>query len=144
MEATNRSGVGLCHCAALRRASRRVSKFYDDMLAPAGLRISQYGILAMLRERREWSVNELARHMELDRTTMGKNLRPLERDGLVRVTPSASDGRSRTIALTVEGRATLVAAAPLWREAQRRFEESNGLETTAVLRKTLEELRAGI
>ena len=141
MNETSRSGVALCHCAALRRASRRISQFYDDKLAPAGLRVSQYGILAMLHERQELSVNELARHMALDRTTMGKNLRPLQRDGLVRVAPSASDGRSRAIALTAEGLAALKAAAPLWREAQREFEERNGRDATAALLETLAGLR---
>ena len=143
MDEISRSGVGLCHCAALRRASRRISQFYDDKLAPTGLRVSQYGILAMLHEYRDLSVNELARHMALDRTTMGKNLRPLQRDGLIRVAPSASDGRSRAIALTAEGFAALRAAAPLWREAQREFEESNGQEETTALRATLAGLRIG-
>ena len=141
MNETSRPGVALCHCAALRRASRRISQFYDDKLAPAGLRVSQYGILAMLHERQELSVNELARHMALDRTTTGKNLRPLQRDGLVRVAPSASDGRSRTIVLTSEGLAALKAAAPLWREAQREFEERNGRDATAALLETLAGLR---
>jgi len=141
MEQASRKGLGLCHCAAMRRASRRISQFYDDMLAPTGLRVGQYGILVTLHERGEVSVNELARLMELDRTTTGKNLRPLERDGLVRVAPSASDGRSRTIMLTAEGLAALEAAVPLWREAQSRFEAINGREATAALRDTLAGLK---
>jgi DNA-binding MarR family transcriptional regulator len=141
MEQASREGVGLCHCAALRRAARRISQFYDDKLAPTGLRVGQYGILATLHKRGEVSVNELARLMELDRTTMGKNLRPLERDGLLRIAPSASDARTRAIKLTAEGAAALKAAASLWREAQRTFEESNGPEASAALRDTLAGLK---
>jgi DNA-binding MarR family transcriptional regulator len=143
MNEASRPGFGLCHCAALRRASRRISQFYDEKLGPTGLRVSQYGILAVLYEARRLSINELARRMALDRTTMGKNLRPLQRDGLVRVSPSESDGRSREIALTAAGLAALKAAAPLWREAQQEFEESNGRQATAALRETLAELRIG-
>jgi DNA-binding MarR family transcriptional regulator len=143
MQQPSREGVALCHCAALRRAARRISQFYDDKLAPTGLRIGQYGILATLHQSGEVSVNELAGLMELDRTTMGKNLRPLERDGLIAVGPSASDGRTRAIKLTAEGTAALKAGAPLWREAQKAFEASNGAEASAALRDALAGLKIG-
>jgi DNA-binding MarR family transcriptional regulator len=136
-------GVDRCNCKVLRQASRRISQFYDSKLAPAGLRVTQYSILSILYELQEVSVNELARHMDLDRTTTGKNLRPLERAGFAKVAPSAKDGRSRTITLTAEGLAALKAAAPLWREAQRVFEESNGTETITGLRTTLAQLKFG-
>ena len=132
-----------CHCATLRKAARRLSQFYDEKLAPTGLRSSQYGILVAIRDSGELSVNELARRLELDRTTTGKNLRPLERAQYVRVAPSTTDGRSRSITLTAEGLAALKAAAPLWREAQSEFEESNGPERAATLRATLANLRIG-
>jgi DNA-binding MarR family transcriptional regulator len=132
-----------CHCAALRRAARRISQFYDEKLAPTGLRASQYGILVAIRDKGELSVNELAARLELDRTTTGKNLRPLERASYVRVAPSATDGRSRRITLTAKGLARLKSAAPLWREAQSEFEESNGLERAVALRGTLASLRIG-
>ncbi len=143
MEQLSRSGMDGCHCAALRRAARRISQFYDEKLAPTGLRASQYGILVAIRDRGELSVNELAGRLELDRTTTGKNLRPLERGHYVRVAPSATDGRSRKITLTAKGLAVLKAAAPLWREAQREFEESNGAEKAVALRATLANLRIG-
>jgi DNA-binding MarR family transcriptional regulator len=144
MEETGRRlGIEQCNCAMLRRASRRISQFYDSKLAPTGLRVTQYTILALLRELRELSVNEMAKHLVLDRTTTGKNLRPLERAGFVRVAPSAADARSRKITLTAEGLAALKAAAPRWREAQRQFEESNGQEAVAALRATLMQLKVG-
>src|SRR5262249_58694993 len=89
-----------CNCMALRRASRRITNFYDSKLAPTGLRVTQYAILALLRQHGSVSVNSLARHLDLDRTTMGKNLRPLERMRYVKVTPSPTDGRKRMITLT--------------------------------------------
>jgi DNA-binding MarR family transcriptional regulator len=136
-------GIGKCHCGALRRAARRMSQFYDGKLAPVGLRSTQFSILALLHQLEDVSVNELARHIGLDRTTAGKNLRPLERDGLIAIGPSATDGRSRVIALTPKGAARLLAAAPLWREAQRQFEASNGPDTVAALRETLAKLSIG-
>ena len=65
-----------CNCMALRRASRRITNFYDSKLAPTGLRVTQYAILALLREHGGVSVNSLARYLDLDRTTMGK-VRPI-------------------------------------------------------------------
>jgi DNA-binding MarR family transcriptional regulator len=132
-----------CNCMALRRASRRITNFYDSKLAPTGLRVTQYAILALLREHGGVSVNSLARYLDLDRTTMGKNLRPLERLRYVKVTSSATDGRSRTITLTNSGGAALKAAAGLWRRAQAEFESENGGAVVRVLRSTLANLKVG-
>ena len=132
-----------CNCMALRRASRRITNFYDSKLAPTGLRVTQYAILALLGEHGGVSVNSLARHLDLDRTTMGKNLRPLERMRYVKVSPSPTDGRSRMITLTNSGGAALKAAAPLWRRAQAEFEGANGSAAARVLRSTLADLKVG-
>lgn len=141
MEERSDAGMGRCHCAALRKAARRVSQFYDEKLSSTGLRASQYGILVTIRDKGELSVGELAGRLELDRTTTGKNLRPLERVDYIRVALSKTDGRSRRITLTARGLAALNAAAPLWREAQSEFEANNGLEKTVALRATLANLR---
>jgi DNA-binding MarR family transcriptional regulator len=125
----------------LRKAARRISHFYDGKLAPTGLRATQYSILALLSELKEVSINDLARHLDLDRTTTGKNLRPLQRAKLVAVTPSLTDGRSRTIKLTGAGSAILKVATPLWRRAQAEFEASNGSKAVGALRQTLRNLR---
>src|SRR5882757_11118433 len=126
-----------CNCMALRRASRRLTNFYDGKLAPTGLRVTQYAILALLGQHGGVSVNSLARHLDLDRTTMGKNLRPLERLKYVKITPSPTDGRSRTIMLTTAGGAVLKAARRLWRRAQADFEKANGSTVVGALRATL-------
>lgn len=129
-----------CTCSALRRAAREVSQLYDAHLAAAGLRVSQYSMLVVLKALERTTVNELARHLELDRTTTGKNLRPLQREGLVAVGRSAGDGRSREVTITPDGIARLAKAAPLWRSAKRRFDRANGRAAVAELRARLKAL----
>ncbi len=131
------SALERCNCMALRRAARRISRFYDNALAPAGLRATQYSILALLQALEEVSINELAGRLELDRTTTGKNLRPLALAGLIRIAPSIADGRSRTVTLTAKGRAVLRTAVPLWRRAQAAFEAKHGSKVARELRRTL-------
>lgn len=129
-----------CNCMTLRKAARRVSNFYDDMLAPTGLRATQYSILALLSELEAVSINDLARHLDLDRTTTGKNLRPLALAKFITVTPSLTDGRSRTVGLTDKGIAILKAARPLWQRAQGKFESANGKKRSQNLRQALTSL----
>ena len=111
-----------CSCMALRRAARRVSNYYDAVLSPSGVRATQYSILALLSDAGALSINDLASRLDLDRTTTGKNLRPLTTARLVKITRSSADGRSRVAELTERGAATLRRARPLWREAQAQFE----------------------
>lgn len=130
-----------CHCMSLRKAARRISNFYDEMLTPAGVRATQYSILAVLHRLGGASINDLAHRLDLDRTTTGKNLRPLTVAGLIKVAPSPTDGRSRVVQLTPRGLATLEAARPLWRRAQQHFERANGAALSRELRQTLSALR---
>jgi DNA-binding MarR family transcriptional regulator len=138
-----RLAVDECNCNALRKAARRVSQFYDNRLKPSGLRIGQFTIMVLVWEFQNISVNDLAARIALDRTTTGKNLRPLERDGLMVVSPSPSDRRTREVRLTPKGEQVLKAAAPLWREAQREFSELNGLDGSERMRALMLSLRFG-
>ena len=133
--------IGSCHCMALRRAARRISEMYDDALSATGLRATQFAILATLNASDGISVNELADQLDLDRTTTGKNLRPLEREGLIAIVVSAKDRRSRVIALTPAGRKRVGEAFPLWAQAQKSFEDANGRRKSRNLRSELSELR---
>ena len=133
--------IGSCHCMALRRAARRISAMYDDALSATGLRATQFAILATLNASDGISVNELADQLDLDRTTTGKNLRPLERDGLIAIVVSAKDRRSRVIALTPAGRRRVGEAFPLWAQAQKNFEAANGRRKSRNLRSELNQLR---
>lgn len=126
-----------CNCAALRQASRFVSRFYDEALAPAGLGINQYSILARLRRCEFSTIQDLARMLVMDRSTLGHLLRPLEQRGLVRLSQKAEDGRCRQVCLTPQGEARLEAARPLWQAAQHSFETAFGPDDARALREAL-------
>jgi DNA-binding MarR family transcriptional regulator len=125
-----------CNCLALRQAARHVSQIYDDYLASEGLRGTQYSILAKLDRLGPLSINELAKSMVMDRTTLGRAIRPLERDRLLSIGPG-DDGRTRSLRLTAAGRTRLKAAATKWRQAQKAFEAAFGADDAADLRTAL-------
>jgi DNA-binding MarR family transcriptional regulator len=110
---------------------------------PTGLRITQFLTLAALNEVESVAVNTLAERLDIERTAMGKMAGFLERDGLIRIRPSPTDGRSRLIELTEKGRRRHADAAPLWREAQREFEQLNGAKHVTELRQRLREMAVG-
>ena len=126
-----------CHCQALRQAARRVSALYDAALAPLGLRVSQYGILARLQAGGPRGIQALAAGLVMDRTTLGRNIRPLERDGLLAAIPDPADRRARLLALTPAGADLLRRAAPAWQAAQAAYEAQYGTEAAAGLHAAL-------
>jgi DNA-binding MarR family transcriptional regulator len=130
-------GIDQCNCFASRKAARRITRFYDAYLEPAGLRITQFLTLAALSEAGSVAVNALAERLDIERTAMGKMLGFLERDGLITIHPSPVDGRSRLVELNQEGRRRHAEASLLWLEAQQRFEQLNGAEKVAALRQGL-------
>ena len=131
--------VTSCNAGAIRRAGRRVGHFYDTALAPAGLSLCQYGILSAVNARGAAlpSVQELAEELVMDRSTVGQNLRPLERDNFVTLLRDPRDGRVRLIALTKSGIAKYNEAKSYWEAAQERFEGVFGTEQSAELRSAL-------
>lgn len=131
-----------CNCFAIRQAARHMTQFYDHFLAPTGLRTTQFTILAKLQTRGPLSVNGLAEQLVMDRTTLGRNIQPLEREGLIEIAPSSADRRVKEIRLSKDGAARLRAAAPAWAEAQSRFEEAFGRKRSANLRDILSEVVA--
>ena len=128
-----------CNCLALRKATRRMSQFYDSALAPSGLRGTQYSILVDLVRRGNAppTIRELSEAMVLDQSTIGQNLRPLEREGLIDLVQDPEDRRSRRIVLTKAGRSRYGQARPLWSEAQAHFEKGFGVRAAAELRELL-------
>jgi DNA-binding MarR family transcriptional regulator len=126
-----------CTCAALRRASRAVTAAYDAALRPSGLRITQFAILRLLERLGPTPVTRLAAEAALERTTMGRNLDPLERRGLVLVAAGRTDGRERIATLTESGRAAIAAALPYWREAQATINGRIGPDAVTALAKAL-------
>jgi DNA-binding MarR family transcriptional regulator len=135
-----RAAPGGCTCGSLRKASRRISQFYDLALAPVGIKSTQFSILAeVARGSLEGDVSmcELATAMVMDRSTLGHNLRPLERDDLLVLRLSPADRRKRHVALTKKGKSTLLRARRLWRGAEGRFEKIFGKRHATELRAAL-------
>ena len=106
---------------------------YDQFLAPAGLRATQFSILAKLKRQGPMTINALAADMVMDRTTLGRNIRPLERDGLIRIEPLPRDRRSKALDLTKAGEKRFEAARAGWVKAQARFESAFGGRRTSEL-----------
>jgi DNA-binding MarR family transcriptional regulator len=127
----------VCNCLAVRQAARHVTQLYDQCLAPSGLRATQFSILSRLQRGGRISINALAREMVMDRTTLGRNILPLERDGLIVVEKAPADRRSKAIRLTESSGARLRAAARGWAEAQACFEAALGGPRAARLRTLL-------
>src|SRR6185312_3961542 len=117
-----------CNCRAVRQAARTITQFYDRYLAPSGLRISQFGVLAILASKEPLTINELAAEFIIDRTTLGRNILPLQRDGFIRVKPSPFDRRSKK---------RFHEARKYWLEAQKGFEARFGGSRAAELRGLL-------
>ena len=131
-----------CTCLAVRQAARHVTQFYDRHLASAGLRTTQFSILARLKRHGAMTINALAEEMVMDRTTLGRNILPLQREGLLSVTPGRKDRRSKELRVTEAGVERLREAREGWREAQAQFAAAFGEERAAGLRAFLREVSA--
>src|SRR5271167_1373901 len=92
-----------CNCLAVRQAARHITQFYDQFLATCGLRTTQFSILAKLRRLGPMSINTLAADLVMDRTTLGRNILPLERDGLIAIEKQKRDRRTKALRLTEAG-----------------------------------------
>jgi DNA-binding MarR family transcriptional regulator len=135
----NGPAESLCNCDAIRQAARRVTRLYDQALAPFGLRITQYPVLSWLASLGPMTMHVLAERMVMDRATLGHNLRPLEVQGFVTLT-LGEDRRTRVVTLTDAGRRKLREARPAWRAAQAVFEAAFGRDDSASLRATMRRL----
>lgn len=132
-----------CNATKLRRAARHVSRFYDACLASSGLKATQFSILGYLKHRGPMTIMRLAELLTMDRATIGHNLRPLERDGLVSLLPNPADGRSKIVAVTAEGLSRIELARPGWDRAQAEFERVYGSDAATSMRRTLDQVAAG-
>lgn len=130
-----------CYCVTVRRAAQAITQLYDAALEPTGLKITQFSLLRAIARRGPVSITELAAAVYLDRTTLGRNLRVLERDGLVSLTPGA-DHRERVAQLTTQGQTALAAAEPLWKATQARVRAALGEEQLKTLTGLLEQAAA--
>ena len=131
-----------CVCANLRMASRAITQLYDGALQPIGLRSTQYSVLIVVALQAPIALTRLAELLIMDRTTLTRNLRPLESQGLIATRPG-KDRRRRIITLTRKGRSTLRQALPLWEQAQDSVVKQFGTTHWETMREGLHSL-AGI
>ena len=128
-----RAHIAPCACTELRRAARKLTSLYDAAMAPAGITITQYSLLASLGRAGQLCHTVLADKLGMDRTTLTRNLRPLIGSRWVEVT-SGEDRRQHLVRLTAAGRKKLERSLPLWEKIQERFMAEFGA-------KPLQELR---
>lgn len=115
---TARDFYASCVCLGLQRAARGVARRYDEALRSTGLTSGQFSILSSLLRDEATPIGALAELLGVDRTTLNRNLRPLEDEKLVETVADAKDARVRRIQLTPVGRKRVEAAIPLWRKIQ--------------------------
>jgi len=109
--------VRKCTCFNLRKATRTVTQLFDEVMQPTGLRATQFTLLAAISSTGAVTIRRLSQVLVMDRTTLTRNLKPLETKRLVKIVPG-EDRRTRTLTLTGKGRKTLEKAFPFWRQAQ--------------------------
>ena len=126
-----------CHCFAVRQAARHVTRLYERHLADAQLTSAQFSILGALHEGGPMSMADLASVMVMDRTTLLRAMKPLQREDLLKITSSREDTRQLVFALSPAGERKLKQALPLWNKAQEEFEAEMGPREAAQLRRSL-------
>lgn len=114
-----------CLCLNIRRASRAVTEFYETILEPSGIKVTQYSLLKHLEQVQPATISELAKVIRIDRTTLNRNMKPLIEAGFIEVN-TGEDHRSRQIVLTEAGKAVLRNASNLWAQAQAALQEYLG------------------
>jgi DNA-binding MarR family transcriptional regulator len=132
------SAGAACACTALRKASRAVTRMYDDALSDSGMSIVQFSILRNLSRHGELSLMQLADLLVMERTTLYRALTPLERQGWVLV--AEGQGRAKTAVLTRQGGRALLAATGGWESAQRKILDEFGLKDWMTLEGSLARL----
>jgi DNA-binding MarR family transcriptional regulator len=122
-----------CYCNTLRTTTRKVTATYDEALAPIGVNVAQFALLLKIERAGAVSLTGLGRLSDLDRSTIGRNVKVLERMKLIR-TAAGQDQREAIVKLTRQGARILSRGAPLWEMAQQRVETALGPEGASHLR----------
>jgi DNA-binding MarR family transcriptional regulator len=126
-----------CTAACMRRITRRMTAFYEPYLQPAGVSLSQYSLLSNLSDSAQ-SLSELANLLEMDRTTLTRNLEPLLKQGWI-ARESGNDARKRMFRITPAGRKVRRAAHQSWKSAQSALEKALGRDLIAGLHRSLDQ-----
>jgi DNA-binding MarR family transcriptional regulator len=130
---------GKCVCYNIRKAARLITQLYDATLEPSGLLGTQFVLLSAIGRMGAATVTRLGQKMGMDRTTVTRNLRPLERDGLIEM-DAGLDRRTHIVRLTERGRQAIKDALPFWQQAQATVMSRFGQERTAALLTELQAL----
>jgi DNA-binding MarR family transcriptional regulator len=108
-----------CTCFNTRKIARVITQVFDEAFKKIGFRSTQFNPLVMIFARGPVTVNKLSVYLVMDRTTLGRNLKPLEREGLIEIT-SGEDRRQKLISITDKGKELLIRAFPVWQETQKK------------------------
>ncbi len=127
-----------CLCTKLRATSRKVSRAYDNALRPIGLNANQFSILVAISLLGPVSITDLSEKLAMERTTLTRNLRPLEKEGIVHLQDGY--GRTRELTLTVKGKKLLNDARPLWNSVQSKLVEQLGNTDTEMISQLLKQI----
>jgi len=122
-----------CVCVNLRRATRALTQLYDSALAEAGVKVTQFSLLRAIERSEPAAINTLAEDLDLDRTTLARNLLPLQRDRLVTLA-TGDDQRVTEVRLTAKGRKAIAQALPLWQQVQGEIVERLGAGSVQQMR----------
>ena len=129
-----------CLCTLVRKTDRALNRIYDDALRPANIATTQFAVLRNIeRQPSPPALSELAEIMRMDRTTLSRNLHPLERDGLVAIT-AGSDRRTKSVALTSAGELKIAETLPLWQTVQRSVATALGPSERSIIESQLQTL----
>lgn len=126
-----------CNCFALRQAARHVTQIYERHLGQVGLTAAQFTILAKLARKPNLPIADLADAMVMERTTLVRAMKPLQRDNLVTAESAEHDGRTFLFSLTAQGEKAFESGAAAWRAAQDEFEAQFGKARAKALRAEL-------
>ncbi len=125
-----------CYCTKIRQASKALTQYYIETMQPSGLKITQFALLSHIKRLGPLTMNELSDAMNLERTTLVRNLKPLEKKKLIRIL-SQKNSKAYLIQLTHEGEKTLTKAMPYWHQAQASIEELLTKEEFEILEEIL-------
>ena len=130
-----------CVCARVRKASRAMTAIYDRFLSPAELRVTQFSLLNNIKRLEQATITKLSETMLMDKTTLARNVKLLEKKGLVRI-KAGKDRRFKEISVTKKGLDSLAMARPLWVQAQKHVTTCMGKNRMDHLIADLSELSA--
>jgi DNA-binding MarR family transcriptional regulator len=122
-----------CFCLASRQAARKITRLYDGVMQKSGIRSTQFTILSQLMLRGDLPIGKLASLLGMERTTLTRNLTPLQQRKWISIKPG-DDPRARMLAITAQGRATVRRGFPFWAQAQAQAGELLGPEGQSALK----------